>query len=500
MIWTFSSIMLGTIALTFLSHKTFQSEAKLFVRVGRESVALDPTATIGQVFMVNESRENEINSIFELIRSREILANVVATVGPKIILESDPGVEQVHTASLLGPFNPFGSYSDEDQAIRHLGNQLKIAAIKKSSVINVSYEAKSPELARDIVEAVIDQARDAHLRVNRIQGSHDFFAAETKTRREKLAQLEARRLALKNKAGIASLEDQRLLKLKVISELDTTLLTTQAALLGAKAELKEHHRALDTVPATVRSGETIGMPHSTLATMREQLFALRVHEEEIMSKYHAPHPLALQIRDQVMALQAIVDQEPAQPQIDQKVNAVHQEVNLAALKAAAAVVSLEAQANALKSQLATMSGEVSRLNSYEAELAQLEREVDLEAANYKKYSENLEQARVDGAAETKNISNINILQRPTYSITPIKPRRLMNLAVGLFTALVSSIGVGLLLDQRSTSWNATARTRRRTRGESNEVDAKAFNAWQKDQEGHSWENGDSDDDGSGGVP
>ena len=48
----------------------YRSDAKLMVRIGRESVTLDPTATTGQVIAVGPSRESEINSEMEILKSR----------------------------------------------------------------------------------------------------------------------------------------------------------------------------------------------------------------------------------------------------------------------------------------------------------------------------------------------------------------------------------------------------------------------------------------------
>ena len=103
MVWTFSSVMLVVVAVTFLGPKSYTSEAKLYVRLGRESAALDPTATASsdQVLMVQESREYEINSVFELLNSRAVLSNVVSVVGPQVVLGQDPNKDKVQTATLI---------------------------------------------------------------------------------------------------------------------------------------------------------------------------------------------------------------------------------------------------------------------------------------------------------------------------------------------------------------------------------------------------------------
>jgi uncharacterized protein involved in exopolysaccharide biosynthesis len=453
MAWTFSSVMLIVVAVTFLGPKSYTSEAKLYVRLGRESAALDPTATASsdQVLMVQESREYEINSVFELLNSRAVLSNVVAAVGPQVVLGQDPNKDSVQTATLIDSFDLFQPYSIEDQALKQLSKKLNTKAIKKSNIINLSYEAKTPELARDIVAAVIEQARDAHIRVNRTNGSHEFFSVQTEQWRDKLLGLEAELRDLKNTSGVASIVDQRTLKLQQIAELQNSLLKTEASLSASTSELAAHQNTLKRLPETITVGHTTGMPHTAIAAMREQFFNVQVREKELLSKYTKEHPLVVAVHNQVAALQAVVDKEPIEPQIALGPNTAHQEISLAYMKGESSAASLRAQAAALREQLSQSREEVKGLNNSETEIARLEREAEMVSANYKKYSEHLEQARINQELEMRNMSNLNVLQPASYSITPTKPRRILNLAIGLVAALASSLGVGLFREQRRSS-------------------------------------------------
>ncbi len=453
-VWTFCLIMLVVIAVTFLGPKTYTSEAKLFVRLGRESVGLDPTTTAvtDQVVMVHESREYEINSVFELLKSRAVFANVVKAVGPEVVLGRGTVDDNVHTAGMSASLNLFAPYSIEDAAIKRLGKDLNIAVIKKSNVINLSYEAETPELARDVVATVIEQARDSHARVNRTEGSQDFFEVQSSQLREKVEGLEQALRDLKNSAGIANLPSQRELRLQQIANLQNTLLETEATLSASTAQMQSQQAALKRTPEIITTSQITGMPHSALDAMRDQFFSLQVREKELLSKYDAGHPLAVAMHQQVAALQAVIDKEPVKPQVAQGVNPVHQDVQLAYLKAESTVAARQAQAKILRVQISQAQQELTRLNNQEVDIARLEREIELETANYKKYSEHLEQARIDHELETQNISNLNVLQPPTYSITPTHPRRLLNLGLGLVGALASSLAVGLFLEERRSGF------------------------------------------------
>ena len=62
-------VFVATIALVFVglvvAPREYASEARLFIKTGRESVALDPTATTGQTLQFLDSRENEISSLWQ---------------------------------------------------------------------------------------------------------------------------------------------------------------------------------------------------------------------------------------------------------------------------------------------------------------------------------------------------------------------------------------------------------------------------------------------------
>ncbi len=452
---TFSFVMLLTVTLTFLAPRKYTSEAKLFVRLGRESVAMDPTATAttDPVVMVHESREYEINSVLELLKSRTVLAGVVQGLGSEVVLgtQSDPDTT-THTAGLLADIDPFTPYSVDDLALRHLNENLDMAVVKKSNIISLAYEAASPELAQQVLQNLLTHAHHAHVRVNRTDGSHDFFVTQAAQLHEKVVDLESELRDKKTEWGIASLEDQRALLLGRISNLKTSLMQTEATLQAATAEAEAHKRILETIPSQIKAAEVSHMPNSAVSSMREQLFTAQVREKEILSRFTEAHPQAIAVAQQIAALEEVIQQEPLTPQVALEPNENHQEISLALFKGTSSAASLEAHAKAVREQIHVAQKELAEFNHKETEFSRLERALEIETANYKRYAVSVEQARIDRELMTSNISNLNVLQEPTYSVTPTSPRRKMNLAIGLIVAVASSAGIGLLLEQRRTGF------------------------------------------------
>ena len=79
------TMVLASLAIIYLPRE-YRSEAIIFVRLGRESVSLDPTATTGSTVSVLESRDNEVNSIRDMLTSRALLESVVDQMGPDVVL------------------------------------------------------------------------------------------------------------------------------------------------------------------------------------------------------------------------------------------------------------------------------------------------------------------------------------------------------------------------------------------------------------------------------
>src|SRR4051794_33452433 len=80
----FLAVLALTALVTLISPRAYRSQAKLFVRLGRENSTLDPAATVGQTPMVSvpQSRENELNTYVEILKSRVLIEKVVDAVGP----------------------------------------------------------------------------------------------------------------------------------------------------------------------------------------------------------------------------------------------------------------------------------------------------------------------------------------------------------------------------------------------------------------------------------
>ncbi len=112
----------------------------------------------------------------------------------------------------------------------------------------------------------------------------------------------------------------------------------------------------------------------------------------------------------------------------------------------ARIEELQAKVSALREDLETARSELGQINKTELEITRLTREIEILATNYRNYSEKMEQARIDRSLEMGKISNISIVQPAIYPVKPIRPRPLINIALGIVFGLLGATGIAFFFE------------------------------------------------------
>src|SRR5262249_54576614 len=81
--------------------------------------------------------------------------------------------------------NP-ASPQDRENAIRQLSKSLDIEAVKKSNVVQITCNARSPELAQAVVDKLIDYFQEDYITLNRTPGAQEFLSQQTEDTRRRL--------------------------------------------------------------------------------------------------------------------------------------------------------------------------------------------------------------------------------------------------------------------------------------------------------------------------
>lgn len=472
-----ASLFLAWVAL-LVWPRTFESEAKLVLRVGRESVSLDPTATTSQTLMLQKTQEEEINSALEVLNSRSVATVVVDQLGAVPILDGilpQEGSGSVSwVASTIQSLKGFASdasfsvlyaagikddISDRELAIREVMGNVSIFAPKKSNVITIHAESKTPEMAQAIVQEVTRAFKEQHSKTSKTAGAQDFFAEQSSEAQGQLDELIQARSAFMQEHKIVSVEANRSILKDQLAAIDRDLILSVGNLNQAQAEIADIKQKLSEAEDEVISNKQEGS-NSTWSGMRQRVYELELQEKQYASTYTPEHRLLVQVREQLEGARAILDKVQSE-RVDASLtpNPAKRRLEDELQKQETLVVGLESVIEKKKAQAQDIQAESNALLQYEQQLSHMDREIDLMETSLQVLREKLEEARVIDELQAGQISNVSVFQPATFVERAVSPEKKILLAGFLFMGLAGGVGLALFREMsRETFRNATELT------------------------------------------
>ena len=246
--------------------------------------------------------------------------------------------------------------------------------------------------------------------------------------------------AAKNKIGLLSIDGQRENIQQQINTLESRILEINRSRAASTAKIKALNETLAKIPAQLTSEETSGLPNVAGDSMRNELYKLQMQENSAASRHTDDHPGLKAIRRQVDEMKSILaEQEARRSQTTKKLNPVYQDAQKDLLLTEAQLASDNAEAASLETQMADIRTRLTDMNDTQEHVNELVRKTELIEASYRQYVQNREQARIDEALESDRISNVNVVQPPTFVEKPVSPKMGLALACGLVLATLGAL-------------------------------------------------------------
>lgn len=446
----------ATAAVLFGRDRSFDSMIRVFVRLGRESVTVDPTASAtGQVVALSDSQQREIQSVIDILQSRFLVERIVDDIGvdqilkyedeftekqqkPPLIQEADARIRSFRTfltkAKLADPENP------RAKAIHRLEKRLKVSSEQHSNVVAIRVRSESPRLSQRIGERLLSGFQERHMEAHRATGSYGFFEEQVARIRSDLDASMAKLRDRKNEASLTSIGDQKAVLTERLKGIELGLLNSTSEFEGTTAKTADMTTTLASLPEHTFSQEVTGLTNTSRDEMRGQLYDLEVENAELMSKYTEDHPLMVKAREKLKQANGVYGKEQVSPQVTKAINAAYQQVRVAQLLGRADTAAATARIKELGDQRGQVLAEIRALNRQEIEIQDLEREIDVLDGKYRRYADNLEQARIDEALQKDRLSSINVIQPPTFSDDPVDFSNTMLAGAGLLGSILAGCG------------------------------------------------------------
>jgi uncharacterized protein involved in exopolysaccharide biosynthesis len=477
--WLAFTLFLGLtflgIALLWLTPNQYASQAQLLVRLGPNAVAMDPTADLSQTVSLQESRLHQVNSVLELIQSREMIERVARRVGTERILEPIGAFGRLKQMAkdLLPKSEVKGEHGytgDEIAELIQLGDACKklkrgfsTSVGKKAYTVNVQFSSSCPYLSHDVVEALLAEYPQYHSSAHGSTGSVDFFDQELASSLTAATAAQSMVRDLKLKMGIVDLDSEKLALQEKLSDLERGANDTAIELAAVDAELSILQGELKSMPERIIAEETTGIFKRSGDLVRQGLYELELKEKELATKFNADHPKMQSIRTQLEQAKLIANSEIGQtPQVRNVSNPIRQEMELLYRQALAKQAGLKAKQKQLDVQLASAREELKELNLSGAQLARLSWDAEVAEKTYMDTAQRLANARQIADLESLKLSDVAIAQPATLQLTKTGPLRFIFGAAGAMVAAFIALFAASLKDASQLSKQPVTSGKRRT--------------------------------------
>ena len=422
----FLSIAAVTVFLVLFLPNQYQSRMKILVKNARADVVISPERN-NATDVHTEVTETQINSEIALLTSKDLLEQVVKQNGLD---------RQTSPASFWSDHIP-----PTEKAVRQLEKDLEIVAVKKADIIEVSYTANSPETAASVLQSLANLYLDKHLKLHRPPGTHEFFQNQSSLYGEQLQEAETSLESFQEKNHFISLEQEKQLNLQKMADVKSRYLESVGAVKDTTERIDKLQRQLTTVPARVPT-QSRSLPNQySLERLSTMLVELRNRRTQLLTKFRSDDRMVREVDQQIRDTTAALKEAKGATSVEQAsdINPLRQMMETEMAKARLDLAGQKARRDDLAQQLDQYQVVLARLEQATNKHGDLERQVKQAEDNYQLYAKKQEEARITDELDQKKITNVALAETPIVQRTPVKPNRLLTLALGLFLALFVSL-------------------------------------------------------------
>ncbi len=441
---TFFSTFAGAILCVILFGLKYEANTKILVKHRRaDEVVSTDSSTRDQTSSTDVPTEREINTEISLIKSGDLMAAVA----------KDCGLDrrENHFWNRLIPGR------DENwriaKAASKLSDDLKIAEIPQSNMIEISYRSRSPQLAERVVSDLGKLYLSKHLAVNRPAGAFEFFQQQTDRYQTQLQQSEAQLASYDLNKDASDPDLDKEILLRKAGEFDGDLHATQAEISQADKRITELHDLMGKTPDRLTMQVTSGDNPQLLAFLKSNLADLETKRTDLLTKYQPTYRLVQEADKQIADLNEAIAAEGRRPVHEESTgqNPTYELLKAELVKANEDLTGYTAKARATAPVVDTYRQQALMMDQKGIQRQDMIRNIKTAEANYLLYVQKQEQARISEELDKNSILNVAIAEVPSVPALPVFSPLLLLLAGGVL-ALMITLAVAFLADYLDPSF------------------------------------------------
>lgn len=436
--WVVVICLFGVLAPIIYYNQTsppvYEAETSIVFEETKEPI---PTFDLSQVIY----RKSFITNQIEEIKSRTLSEEVASTL-PKTVLE---------TFKIPNP--PPHGLTRKKFVAQVIRKNISAEPVRDADIIKIGVQANNAMSAAIIANTVGDVLKVRRLKVKReeVSAIREFIETQLEVTRGQLLNAEQALKDFKEKNKVTYLDQESREVLRGMTEVE--VLYTRA-----KADREETEQRLSYVNEKIAEQRREIVPSITDVTspwaqkLKTQLVDLEVQYTTLQVQgYPEDHPQVIKIKDQIeqtkqsltREMLKIAEGEDIIEPLSQIQNFLEESVSLGV-----DLHAYRAREDALKRIVDSYDKRLQTLPEKELQLAQLTRAKDVNNRIYMMLLEKGEEARI---TEAGKISNIRVIDPAEIPRKPVKPRKRLNLILGIIVGLTVGVGLAFFTESLDTS-------------------------------------------------
>ncbi|MFZ0738892.1 MAG: Wzz/FepE/Etk N-terminal domain-containing protein [Candidatus Acidiferrales bacterium] len=444
---TFLMLMLGTIVAVIFGSENYQSKMEILVKRERVDAAVSPGRDAA-LSNPGDVTEEEINSEVELLKSRDLLEKVAVSCN---LQESQPSPlwsRLFPTASAHGTDEGRDNAKNISRAVSALESKLQIEPLRKTDLIQVTYDSSDPQLAARVLGTLGNLYLEKTVAVHSSPGAFEFFQTESQHYDQELHTAETHLTEFDRDKGVADPQLEKQITLQKLAEFEANFSATQVAIKETEKRTRAVEEQLASTPEqTMFQIHTSDNPY-LMEQLKTTLLNLELKRTELLEKFEPDYRPVQEVQQQISQTLDAIAKAKNSPVRDETTNRnpSYDWLRSELTKSSADLASLHARATETLSVIRQYRAQLGVIDANGETQQNLQREVKEAEGDYLLYVQKREEARIADALDHQRIVNVAIAEAATVPVLPAHPHWALTLLLGTLLAGLASPGLAFAVD------------------------------------------------------
>ncbi len=366
---------------------------------------------------------------FQLIKSQAVARRVIEMLH----LDND----SVGTVSGLreGRESLIVSADSKVSESRHLGDlmaenlteEISVVPVKNSRLVDISFLSPNPDfaamIANTVAKAYIEQS--LNMKMDATRRTLEWMTTKADEERKKLRIKEEEVQAYMRANNLVTVENRIAVLPQKLAEISTALVRAETR----RKEKQELYQRVSKVSNDPVAAEAIlGLTkNSTLQILRDEILKAEQKIRELSAKYGVKHPVMVKAQGD---LEILISKK--REEITRLIEGAKNEYEFA-----------RASEENLRAQMDRTKAEAHNLNEKSIQYDALKREMETSRQLYDALMLRMNEQNITGETDPVNLW---IVQKALVPLKPVKPRKKVNLLLGLVVGLFGGIGLAFFVE------------------------------------------------------